>query len=61
MFGHKNVGLQETELRSRARDDAAKSTQTRQKTETWIAKTTLEARLRKEMYFAVASTLRRNQ
>jgi hypothetical protein len=61
MFGHKNAGLLETELRSRSRDDAAKSNEARRKTETWIAKTPLEARARKEMYFAVASTFRWSQ
>ncbi len=61
MFGHKNAGLKETALRSRTSDDAAKSTQTRQKIETWIGKTPLEARARKEMYFAVASTFRWSQ
>ena len=61
MFGYKNARLRETELRPRVREDAAKSPQTRQKTETWIAKTPLEARARKEMYFAVASTFRWSQ
>ncbi len=61
MFGHKNARLLETGLRSQAREDAVKSTQARQRTETWIAKTPLEARARKEMYFAVASTFRWSQ
>jgi len=61
MFGHKNAGLKETEPRSRARYDAAKSTRTRRKTENWMAKTTLEARARKETYFALASTFRWSQ
>ncbi len=61
MFGHKNARLRETELRSHLREDAAKSPRTRQKTETWIAKTPIEARARKEMYFAVASTFRWSQ
>ncbi len=33
----------------------------RKKTETWIAKAPFEARARKEMYFAVASTFRWTQ
>jgi len=61
MFGHKNARLLETELRSQSPEDAVKSTQARRKTETWIAKTPLEARARKEMYFAVASTFRWSQ
>ena len=61
MFGHKNTGLQETVLRSQAHDDAAKSTRTRQETERWMPKTTIEAFERKEIYFAVASTFRWNQ
>jgi len=61
MFGHKNARLRETELRSQAGEHAAKSPRTRQTTETWIAKTPLEARARKEMYFAVASTFRWSQ
>jgi len=61
MFGHKNAGLQETVLRSRERDDAAKSTQTRRKTETWIAKTPFDDHARKETYFAVAAAFRWNQ
>jgi len=61
MFGHKNARLRKTELRPHLREDAAKSPRTRQKTETWIAKTPLEARARKEMYFAVASTFRWSQ
>ncbi len=44
MFGHK--------------DSAPLMMQTRQKTGTQIAKTPFEARMRKEMYFAVATTLR---
>ena len=61
MFGHKNARLRETGLRSQAREDAAKSPRTRQKKETWITKTPLEALARKEMYFAVASTFRWSQ
>ena len=61
MFGHKNARLRETELRPHLREDAVKSPRTRQETETWIAKTPLEARARKEMYFAVASTFRWSQ
>jgi hypothetical protein len=60
MFGHKNAGLQKTVLRSQAHDDAAKSMRT-QKVETWMTKTPIEAVLRKEMYFAVASTFRWSQ
>ena len=44
MFGHKNARSPETELRSQVREDAVKSPRTRKKTETWIAKTPLEAR-----------------
>ena len=61
MFGHKEVGLQETRLRSRVHEDAAKSKRTRQKTETWTTKTPIEAVARKEIYFAVASTFRWSQ
>ncbi|HLQ42342.1 MAG TPA: hypothetical protein VK189_05755 [Thermoplasmata archaeon] len=61
MFGHKSTGPQETVQRSQAHDDAAKSTRTRQKTETWMTKTPIEAVARKEMYFAVASTFRWSQ
>ena len=61
MFGHKNARLRETELRPHLREDAVKSPRTRQKKETWITKTPLEARARKEMYFAVASTFRWSQ
>jgi hypothetical protein len=61
MFGHKNAGLQRTMLRSQAHDDAAKATRTRQETEAWMTKTPIEAVLRKEMYFAVASTFRWSQ
>jgi hypothetical protein len=61
MFGHKEARLQETMLRSRADKDAAKSTRTRQKKETWMTKKPVEAFARKEMYFAMASTFRWNQ
>lgn len=61
MFGHKEAGLHETMLRSKGKDGAAKSTRTRQKTETWMTKTPIEAVARKEMYFAVASTFRWSQ
>ena len=61
MFGHKDARLRETDPRSQAREDTAKSPRTRQKKETWITKTPLEARARKEMYFAVASTFRWSQ
>ena len=61
MFGHKEVGLQETRLRSRAHEDAAKSKRTGQRTEAWTTKTPIEAVARKEIYFAVASTFRWNQ
>ncbi len=61
MFGHKNARSLETELHSQLPEDALKSPRTRKKTETWIAKTPLEARARKEMYFAVASTFRWSQ
>jgi hypothetical protein len=61
MFGHKDAGLQKTVLRSHAYEDAEKSTRTHQKTETWMTKKPIEAVLRKEMYFAVASTFRWSQ
>ncbi len=61
MFGHKNARSLETELHSQLPEDALNSPRTRKKTETWIAKTPLEARARKEMYFAVASTFRWSQ
>ncbi len=61
MFGHQNARLQKTVLHPRERDDAAKSTQTRGKTETWIAKTPFEAHEQKETYFAVAAAFRWNQ
>jgi len=61
MFGHKKARSLETELRSQVREDAVKSPKARQMTETWFAKTPVEACTRKEMYFAVASTFRWSQ
>ena len=61
MFGHKNAGLHETGLRSRASEDAPKSRRTRHEIEAWMTKKPIEAVARKEMYFAVASTFRWSQ
>ena len=61
MFGHKKARSLETEPRSQVRGDPVKSPTARQMTETWSAKNPVEARTRKEMYFAVASTFRWSQ
>jgi hypothetical protein len=44
MFGHKGAGLREMQARERSGR--------------WIVNVPFQARMRKEMYFAVASTLR---
>lgn len=61
MFGYKDAGLLDALLRFRVHDGTSATKKSLRKTDARIAETPADLLLRRETYFAVASTLRWNR